>query len=200
MAGSRRGYQRTRKRGTRRFKRRVIIAAEGTISEPEYFQLLQSIDTTVQVHPLKGKHHSSPPQVLERMRKHLANDPLEEEDEAWLVCDKDSWTDQQLRELYRWSDNKSQHGFALSNPKFEYWLLLHFEDGNGVGSAAGVDRRLREHLPNFDKHISARHFTPERIAQATNRARRRDQPPTSDWPRAIGSTVYRLIGAIRRDT
>lgn len=34
----------------------------------------------------------------------------------------------------KWLKGASNRGFALSNPKFEYWLLLHFEDGAGVGT------------------------------------------------------------------
>ena len=52
--------------------------------------------------------------------------------EAWLVVDKDQWTDDQLIKLLEWSQKADNYGFALSNPKFEYWLLLHFEDASGV--------------------------------------------------------------------
>ena len=193
------GYQRTRERGTRRFKRRVVIAAEGTVSEPEYFAFLQNQETTIQVRCLKGRNGSAPPQVLARMRKFLAGDPLQAEDQAWLVCDKDAWTDEQLRELHSWAAGAKQHGFALSNPKFEYWLLLHFEDATGIGAADEVDRRLKGHLPGFNKHLSGKHFTEERITTAYERARQRDNPPTTDWPRAVGTTVYRLVDAIRKD-
>ncbi len=35
MPGTRQGYGRERRLGSRRFRRRIIIAAEGTQSEPE---------------------------------------------------------------------------------------------------------------------------------------------------------------------
>jgi hypothetical protein len=49
--------------------------------------------------------------------------------------------------------------FALSNPKFEYWLLLHFNDGTGIASSRDCSDRLKRHLPGYDKGIDAR--TPE---------------------------------------
>jgi len=52
--------------------------------------------------------------------------------EAWLVIDKDDNNDEKLRKVYEWSQSKDNYGLALSNPKFEYWLLLHFEEGKGV--------------------------------------------------------------------
>ncbi len=44
---------------------------------------------------------------------------------------KDEWTDDQLSQLNEWAQGADNYGFALSNPKFEFWLLLHFEDGSG---------------------------------------------------------------------
>lgn len=61
------------------------------------------------------------------MSDHLESEGLKSSDEAWLVVDKDQWTEEQLRQLHQWSLQQANYGFALSNPKFEYWLLLHFE-------------------------------------------------------------------------
>ena len=66
------------------------------------------------------------------MTDHLESEGLKPSDEAWLVVDKDQWTDEQLTQLHQWSLQQENYGFALSNPKFEYWLLLHFEDGTGI--------------------------------------------------------------------
>jgi hypothetical protein len=64
------------------------------------------------------------------MTKYLKEQRLLKTDEAWLAVDKDIWIDSQLQELHQWPQEAQNHGFALSNPSFEYWLLLHFEDGN----------------------------------------------------------------------
>jgi hypothetical protein len=123
----------------------------------------------------------------------LKKNDLKDPDEAWLVVDKDQWTDDQLTLLHNWSQSKENYGFALSNPKFEYWLLLHFEDGNGVQSSAQCSERLSRNLPDYDKGVDIRKFTQASIGDAVGRAKLRDKPLCADWPRTIGTTVYRLV-------
>lgn len=182
--------------GQRRYRKMFIIATEGVKTEPQYFALLNSLQAIIHVTCLKDKYNSAPPQVLKRMTKYLRKQDLRKSDEAWLVVDKDDWTDLQLHELHQWSHKSENHGFALSNPKFEYWLLLHFEDRAGVFNAQDCSERLRRHLPNYDKGINVREITKGMIEEAISRAARRDNPPCIDWPHNIGTTVYRLVQKI----
>lgn len=180
--------------GQRRYRKMFVLAVEGVKTEPQYFTLFNNQQTVIWVHCLKGGQESSPPQVLKRMENHLKREALRSSDEAWLVVDRDQWTDQQLDQLYAWATQRANYGLALSNPKFEYWLLLHFDDGIGIRSAQDCTNRLRRHLPDYDKGISQRKITREQIGDAICRARQRDNPPCSDWPRALGSTtIYRLV-------
>ena len=55
------------------------------------------------------------------MINYLKGKDLRKKDEDWLVVDKDQWTDDQLMKLYEWFQKTDNYGFALSNPKFEYW-------------------------------------------------------------------------------
>ncbi len=108
------------------------------------------------------------------MEKHLKEEGLKKSDEAWLVTDKDQWNDDQLTQLHYWSQKEDTYGFALSNPKFEYWLLLHFEDGSNVSSARDCSQRLKRYLPEYDKGIDVPKFTGEMIDHAIRRAKQRD--------------------------
>lgn len=112
------------------------------------------------------------------------------------MVDKDQWTDEQLSQLHQWSQQKDNYGFALSNPKFEFWLLLHFEDGAGISNSKECSNKLKKHLPGYHKGINDNKISDEMIKQAIKRARLRDNPPCSDWPRSIGSTVYKLVERI----
>jgi hypothetical protein len=180
--------------GQRRYRKLFIIAAEGIKTEPRYFGMFNNQQSVVKVSCLRGNHETSPPQVLRRMEKHLQQESLKKGDEAWLVVDKDHWTDEQLRLLYEWSQQQANYGFDLSNPKFEYWLLLHFEDGNGISNTCDCSERLKRYLPEYDKGIDKHKVTREMIDAAIRRARQRDNPPCADWPRAIGgTTVYKLV-------
>lgn len=180
--------------GERRYRKLFIVATEGAKTEPQYFVILNNQNSVIHVDCLKSKHRSSPPQVLNHMRDRLNQKILKNSDEAWLVVDKDQWTDEQLAQLHTWSQDADNYGFALSNPKFEYWLLLHFEDGTNIGSSSECSARLKKHLPGYDKNLDIRKITPDMIEEAVRRAKVRDNPPCEDWPRTLGSTtVYKLV-------
>jgi hypothetical protein len=126
------------------------------------------------------------------MKMRIKDKGIKPSDEAWLVVDKDQWTDEQLAVLHSWAEERDNHGFALSNPKFEFWLLLHFEDGKDITSRNCTDR-LRQRLPEYDKGFDARKITQPMIEDAVRRAKQRDNPPCADWPQTTGTTVYRLV-------
>ncbi|NUM72408.1 MAG: RloB domain-containing protein [Ignavibacteriaceae bacterium] len=130
MAARRRQFKRPA--GERRYRKLFIIAVEGLKTEPEYFAVFNSRESVIQVKCIKGDHASSPNHVLKRMEKYLSSERLLQSDEAWLVVDKDSWSDEQLMLLHNWAKKAENHGLALSNPNFEFWLLLHFESGKAV--------------------------------------------------------------------
>lgn len=187
----------------RKFKRSIdvlpyrkifFLAVEGAKTERQYFDFFKSQNPVIQIHCLKGKHKSSPRDVLKRMKKKLINESLRDFDEAWLVVDKDNWTDEQLTQLHAWSLEHKNYGLALSNPKFEYWLLLHFDNGKNINSSSDCTERLKRFLPHYNKNINAHQITREKIKEAINRAKNRDNPPCTDWPRTVGcTTVYKLV-------
>ena len=185
-----------RQLGERRYRKLFVIAMEGAKTELQYFSIFNDSNSVIRVNCLKGHHKSSPPQVLKRMETYIRKEKLKDSDEAWLVVDKDTWTDEQLAQLNTWAQKKRNYGFALSNPKFEYWLLLHFEEANNIASSKNCEDRLKRYFPDYDKGIYVRKITPEQIKEAVRRAKFRDHPPCTDWPKSIGTTVYRLVEAI----
>lgn len=179
--------------GKRPYRRLFIIAVEGRKTEQQYFQLLRNACPNIQIKIVPSNDQSAPLYVLNRMRLYLKKEGVRLGDEAWLVVDTDAWPAEQLAQLHSWSlECDSQH-LATSNPKFELWLLLHFEDGAQI-SATNVEHRLHRHLPGYDKKIDSRKFPLEKIKQAIQRAKAKDQPRCEDWPRTAGhTTVYRLV-------
>jgi hypothetical protein len=187
----------TRKTGTRRYRKLFLVAAEGRETERIYFEMLDSrTPAIVKVKPIRSTSASSPDKVLARMKKQLLKESLREGDEAWLVVDKDQWSDAQLKNLHEWSLNDKRHELAVSNPKFEFWLLLHFENGSGVATSRQCSERLNRHWPDYAKSFASPKITAEMIEDAVRRAAERDKPPCEDWPRSTGTTVYRLIQRI----
>ena len=98
----------TRPLGNRRYRKLFVIATEGNKTEPQYFALFNDQKSVIWVHCLKSNHGSSPKQVLKRMENYLRENGLKlnSSDEAWLVVDKDRWTDEQLAELHAWALSK----------------------------------------------------------------------------------------------
>ncbi len=130
------------------------------------------------------------------MKTHLRENPIQKTDEAWIVVDKDQWSEEQLNELHKWAATASKnkkYGLALSNPKFELWLLLHFEDAKGVATPESCSQKLKAYIPNYNKSLPPNKITPAGIEAAVKRAKQKDSPPCKDWPRSTGTTVYRLV-------
>lgn len=179
--------------GARRYRKMFILATEGAKTEPLYFNMFNNGNTVIHVKCLKGNKQNSPEHVLKRMNDYLKGNRLESGDEAWLIVDRDQWREGQLNQLHEWSQANIRYGFAVSNPKFEYWLLLHFEDGTGINSSRQCTEHLKRHLPHFEKgHVEVNKLWPG-IHDATKRARLKDTPPCVDWPKITGTTVYRLV-------
>ncbi|MBL7205677.1 MAG: RloB domain-containing protein [Desulfobacteraceae bacterium] len=179
------------------YRKLFLIATEGARTEPFYFDMFNSPQATIHVKLLPAKKHdTSPPQVLKRAEEFVKEKGLGRKDEVWLVMDRDQWTDEQLHGVC-FGCRISAFNLAVSNPQFEYWLLLHFEDGSGVSGSRECTQRLMRYLPHFNKaHLEVQKVKPG-ISDAIYRAEAKDTPPCEDWPKTNGSTVYRLVKKLR---
>lgn len=185
MAKRRRSFD--RRAPARSYRKRFVIATEGQETEPRYFSMFNSRYSTVQVVLLKSKRKTSPGQVLDRLKKA----DIGKNDKAWIVIDRDTWEEEELNQVFNVCKAQG-YKMALSNPMFEYWLLLHFEDGHGV-TTGNVKTRLIIHLPVFAKsHVEINKLKPG-IEDAVKRAEQKDRPPCDKWPPTTGTTVYRLV-------
>ncbi|SET64642.1 RloB family protein [Thorsellia anophelis] len=176
-----------------------ILAVEGIKTEPEYFSIFNDKNSIIRVSCLKSRYESSPPQVLARMQKYLKDEGLKNTDEAWLVVDKDQWTDEQLSILAKWSLQADNYGLALSNPKFEFWLLLHFEEATGISNSEQCSKRLQRYISDYDKGINVKKISKSMILAAITRAKKIDRMNSEQknfYPTLTGTTVYRLVEKI----
>ena len=186
--------------GEKRYRKLFIIATEGDKTEPQYFSIFKRLTSDAHVICLPGGHASSPPQVLKRMQNYLKEENPLSPYEAWLIVDKDDWSNEQLTQLRKWERQHDNRGLAVSNPKFEYWLLLHFESGSNIKSKRECSDRLKQHLPDYKKNINSRKITADRITAAIGRAKNRDNTTDEDWLPTFGSTtVYKLVKKIIPD-
>jgi len=108
----------------------VVIASEDRYAVKQYFDIFQS--TRVQFHVLEtDQGRSSPEHVMARLDEYLAEYSVGEGDQFWLVCDTDHWIQSDhIQNLVEVVKRCRQKGIfvALSNPCFDLWLLLHFDN------------------------------------------------------------------------
>lgn len=90
-------------------------------------------------------------------------------DEVWCVTDVDEYN---LADAVAQA-KRSGIQLAISNPCFEYWLLLHFEDCRAyMEKYEEVKPRLRRYVPGYDK--TSLHFNDfsSGVLEAVKRAER----------------------------
>lgn len=194
MNKHRRRYQRAR--STRSIRKTFLLAVEGKRTEPEYFSILNSWIASAQLVCLKGTGKTAPDQILQKMESYIRKSDALDPEEAWLVLDKNGNTEADLAPLLAWARNETRNFVAVSNPKFEYWLLLHFEDGNKVRSSKDCTRRLRKYIPDYAKGVRARYINRARVEDAIKRASRRNRSNQTGLSSGNGTTVYRLVQRI----
>lgn len=177
----------------------VIIATEGKETERQYFNMgiFKSNVFSIKLVPRDTK--SDPESILKDMRDFVKKQGIKKGDYQWIVIDKNSWTEQQLQKLLEWSKSEDKKKLSISNPLFEYWILLHFEEGDNVHNKEECLRRLNRYINAYNKsNIPVNEFTSIRIDAAIARARKKDTPPCEKWPEQAGTTVYRLIEIIKK--
>ena len=182
-----------RQMANRNYRRLFLISCEGSVTEPMYFRRFNS--STIHVECLYENGKSSPAQVLSRLKSKADKTRLQTGDQLWAVMDRDDWPAAELDKVAAWASEPSRirRGFALSNPKFEYWLLLHFEDGAVHTTARACVDALRVYLPTYDKHLDNSCITPEMIHLAITRA----GDVTAPWPTEPGhTTVPKLVNEL----
>jgi hypothetical protein len=116
-------------------------------------------------------------------------------EEVWCVFDIDDHP--------RVTDAKQQArdnevNLAISNPCFELWVLLHFQDQRAHISRAQLRALCREHLPDYKKELPTETLSPL-YDQAATRARDLDvwQQEQGRQEATPSTGVYKLTEAIR---
>ena len=190
-----------RRRATRTPKQRFLIICEGRVTEPRYFnQIRHLMRSPIDLEVLPG----GDPKLLVELavqRKRESdlnasrnNDSYLAYDQIWCVCDVDQH--ERLRDaLQQAKANLIQ--VALSNPCFELWALLHFQDQTAHIERAQARHLCKKYMPGYDKELpcsTLMQFLPDAVKRATELAAMHQRQNTH---RANPSTeVYLLIAEI----
>jgi len=172
MPGGRRPFNRRRPR--RAVGRRVVIVCEGSKTEPGYFNgIRQSMRLpTAQVyvvHPNATDPLSIVRAAIDYRRQRVREHAWSTGDSAWAVFDGD---EHQHADPHNWNDaiqtaDSQGINLAVSNPCFELWYLLHYQDQFAQLSREDAERRISGHLGEYQK---AKVYWPDPLEPLTQEA------------------------------
>lgn len=195
------------KRGKRKIRKVIHVLPEGQ-TERDYLAM-DAIQCAVQsggrvaLKVVKGhKGQTDPASLVRQMKAHLRKQDFRSDDEAWLVIDVDEWTDEQIARAISWESSDPRHHLAISNPKFELFLLMHYCDAKGCATPADVDKRLKHYLPDYKKRLARGLFSLSQVTEAVSRSRRcdRDQLLGNDATvgTEVGGLIARLVDGVKK--
>lgn len=143
---------------TRLYRNIFFILMEGKETEPRYFRFLKKKCDTCVIRLLPHRTQNHPSQILERARKLIAKENLKKNDYVCIVVDIDNNKKEDIQTLIDWSREDTRFILAISNPNFEFWLLHHFDKGDGISSKRECNERLQRYWPDIKKLISMKKY------------------------------------------
>ncbi|RSD10396.1 RloB family protein [Amycolatopsis eburnea] len=165
----------------------ILVVCGAAATEPAYFEGLKRFRRNPAV-TVKIKAKPADPETVVRYAAGLASREAAY-DEVWCVVDVDEFD---LDKAVETAD-RLQVNLAVSNPCFEYWLLLHFETCVAPLTCYGdVEKRLLRHVPAYRK--SALRF--DDYASGVEVAVERARHPDAGHGRNPSTQVGRLIEKI----
>jgi len=187
----------------------IVIACEGRVTEPRYFEALASAyapsPSRIKIKILElPDGHSAPEHVLAALDQYRKAESLKRDDELWAVIDFDRWGEGKLSKVAAAVVQKDYH-LAVSKPCFEFWLLLHFrgpaELENSLtsleqGGCEAARELLRGANGSAAKHLPEVARLMPLVPRAIENAKALDAEPAQRFSLSPGSHVFRLAERI----
>lgn len=185
-------------------KRRLLVVCEGSETEPTYLRGFLSWCRNPCVELVVVEGAGVPKTIVETAIQRRASadkaakvkrDSFLAYDEAWCVFDVDEHP--HLHDAAQMA-RANKLDLAISNPCFELWLLLHFRENPGAHHRHDLQRRMKDHVPAYDKRTPFSAFEAG-YPEAVSRARRLDDDAAgmAEPGRNPTTGVYRLTERIR---
>jgi hypothetical protein len=204
--GDRSGRSLGRRVGTRRPRKTLAVFCEGTETEPDYLEALKREpavrDTAAVDLRIETRRSGSVPLTLVRKAVDARDRARIEEseiDEFWCVFDVE-WpiNHPDLRDALELA-RANEISVAVSNPCFELWLILHFQDRSAWLDNVAA-RRLRRSLDGqLRKSLDGATYMPRRheAAARASKLEARHEGNGTVFPNDNPSSgMYRLIEAV----
>lgn len=217
----------------------IFLSCEGSVTEEEYIEVLSQIYDGVkgriqlisvaedEVHTLPKKRtreqkqvlgKSKPWQLVERINKFKEEKDAKyefskyPEDEFWIVSDVDDNLDNHKEKFENAIQECEEKGYkyAISNPFFEIWLLLHHNEASEEDKKYAVTETHPYEATNHfrmqltekgaplkeQKHLKLEHYSDEKVRLAVQRAKELVKGKDEKIPSGYGTYVYKIIEEI----
>jgi hypothetical protein len=203
-----------RKLGRRASYDRILIVSEGSKTEPNYFNEIRRTYKlhTANVEVRHSEHGTAPVQVVQYAKnlfevgdRHKKIQPRAF-DRIYAVFDRDDHTSYfDALQMAKSLDGKLRNGnrqfirfrAIASVPSFERWLLLHYEDIQHPIHRYEVMRRLKAHIPGYDKGAQGTFLTTKsRVDIAMERAQVLSVRPKASIDGGPFTAVCDLVGVM----
>lgn len=182
------------------YRRRLLIIPEGEKTEKAYLLHAKDILDVKSCNLAFPSARESIPALIGCARKSCRQISPKRGDAIWIVLDHDpgSHTNEQFHSLAAWEKLSAAHHVALSSPRFELWLLLHFKTLAQAKKIAPSDHAIQKIIPGFKQFNRCKHlFTRETILTAIQRAQQASHPTAAN-PSTPGSTIFLLLNSMRQ--
>ena len=186
-------YRHKRSQGKKKRNKKICIATEGEVHEKIYFEGMKKFtnDTILLEVIASNDGNSSPCKILNSLLD-CSKEIRKYHDELWLVVDVDRWvSDGKLKKVVQ-TCLENNISLGISNPCFEIWLILHFQEADPSMKRGDYKKALSEALPPNTKKYDAENYMPF-VDIAIERARVLDKNPKAKWPQDRGTHIYRLV-------
>jgi hypothetical protein len=138
--------------------RKILICCEGSKTEPHYFNAIRGeMGAPKERLIVLPTPHTDPLGIVTEVRdyrKELRTDgDWGKADTAWAVFDGDEHIQ---ADAVRWHEaidmaRANAISLAITNPSFEYWYLIHFQDQRSNIHRDSAKARLAAHVPGYEK-------------------------------------------------
>ena len=196
----------------------IVLAFEGNDTEEIYFDEFKSSDifddALVFLHLLKRPKtdtNSAPNHVFKKLKKEAKDEyNFKDSDELWMIIDTDRWKN--IPDIISECKKQSNMFVAVSNPCFEFWLLLHiknlaeYEENEldlilkkaKVSSKRNyVDSKIKEILGSYNKSNPKPELFLPTVDFAIEQAKQLDENE-DEYPKKLGSHVYKVVEKLKK--
>jgi len=192
-----RGY-RTRKVGGRGYYKVLVIVCERE-TEVKYFNRYRKRGCGLKIET-PNTSVTDPINLVEFAKRQIQRYGLnlQKDDHIWVVFDCDHNKAEAITKAIKIA-NENNINFAISNPSFELWFLLHFVYHHSKLTNQELIEKLKTHIPNYKKSKDVFDVLLKKREEAISNAKKLNESQNNNEKEIIknpSTHVFKLVELI----